>query len=310
MMREFHITIVSPSDVAKERLITKEVCNELNYYLKPHKIKIVPHLWEDYPGVYHLDRQSSFNLYHDLSTSDLFVAILWRRIGTILTKEYKGLATNKARVTGTQYELESAIALNKSLWIYIKKDKKLIDLDSATYDDLEQNKRLKEYIHELKLRFGNAKHSYNDFYEENFKELFRNHLIAEIKRVFGVKIDKEELPSNLETQSETVDPAYYAGLYVSLAIGAIIYWLYTMNFITSPSTRILSFLFVWSLLFVNIPAVKSLPTYKIHSRAGFRQIVSALTRRASFMLFFAVLLTIVLYLVGILLGLIKSDIIF
>ncbi len=305
-MREFNITVVSPRDVKQERQITKEVCRELNYYLKPHKIKIIPHLWEDYPGVYHLDRQSSFNLYHDLASSDLVVAILWKRIGTILTKEYKGLATNKERVTGSQYELESAIALKKSLWIYLKKDKKLIDLDTANYEDIEQNKRLKEYMQELKLRFGNAKHSYNDFYGENFKELFRGHLVKEIKRVYGVKIDIEE-EQLLDTPSKKgkIDPAYYAGLYGFLVIAAVILWLYTMNFVESKNIRVINYLFIWSLIFVNLPAVQSLPTYSVQNSLGFKEVAKALLRRAAALIFFAVLLATVLYLIGVSLGIIK-----
>ena len=305
MIREFNITIVSPSDVAKERLITKEVTQELNRYLKPHKIKLIAHLWEDYPGVYHLDRQKSFNIYHDLSQSDLVVTILWKRVGTILTKEYKGVVTQKESVTGTQYELESAISLQKNLWIYLKKDKKLIDLDSATREDLEQNQRLKEYLQELKLCFGDAKRSYNEFYEESFRTLFRTHLIAEIKRVYGVKIDIEEQLLDSPSKKGKIDPGYYAALYGFLVIGAVILWLYTMNFVESKKIRIINYLFVWSLIFVNLPAVQSLPTYSVQNSLGFKEIVKALLRRATFMLFFAMLLALVFYLVGISLGIIK-----
>ena len=305
MMREFNITIVSPSDVAKERLITKEVCHELNYYLKPHKIKIVPHLWEDYPGVYHLDRQKSFNIYHDLSQSDLVVTILWKRVGTILTKEYKGVVTQKESVTGTQYELESAISLQKNLWIYLKKDRKLIDLDSTTHEDLEQNQRLKEYLQELKLRFGDAKHSYNEFYEENFRTLFRTHLIAEIKRVYGVKIDIEEQLLDTPSKKGKIDPGYYAGLYGFLVIAAVILWLYTMNFVESKNIRVINYLFIWSLIFTNLPAVQSLPTYSVENSLGFKEVAKALLRRAAALLFFATLLATVLYLIGVSLGIIK-----
>ena len=298
MLRKFNITIVSPSDVKKERLLTKEVCQELNAQLRAHNIRIIPHLWEDYPASYQIDRQKCFNIYHDISKSDLVVAILWKRVGTVLSHGYKGEITNKDKVTGTQYELETAIKYNKILWIYLKQDTKLIDIDLANIEILEQNRRLKEYLKELEIGFGNAKYGYHDFYEKEFKLMFKTHLIAEIARVYEIELEYDtDFDKTPNTTNSNLDPGYYAGLYGFLTISAVILFLYNINYIQSPKIKLIIYIFAWSLIFVNIPAIKSLPTYTIQNSLGFKTVYLALLRRAAFMLFFTMLLTTVLYLV-------------
>ncbi len=298
MLRKFNITIVSPSDVKKERLLTKEVCQELNTQLRAHNIRIIPHLWEDYPASYQLDRQECFNIYHDISKSDLVVAILWKRVGTVLSHGYKGEVTNKDKVTGTQYELETAIKYNKILWIYLKQDTKLIDIDLANIETLEQNKKLKEYLKELEIGFGNAKHGYHDFYEKEFKLMFKTHLIAEIARVYEIELEYDtDFDKTQNTKNNKLDPGYYAGLYGFLTISAVILFFYNINYIQSPEIKLIIYIFAWSLIFVNIPAIKSLPTYTIQNSLGFKTVYLVLLRRAAFMLFFTMLLTTVLYLV-------------
>ena len=298
MSKIFNILIISPLDVKYERDIAEKVCKELNPYLKKHNITLKSYRYENFPSSFNHTAQDNFENYFKIEDANLAVAIFWKRIGTLLPNK-KG-AISKTEVTGSQYEIEEAIYHKKPLWIYVKKDKRYDeDVEDEIYEEKEQIEKLNNFLNNLKIGFGNPT-GYHYFYKKDFESMFKKHLIAELNRLYGIKLDINEIQTPKDGE---INPSYYFGLYGFLVMCGAILFFYNINYIQSPKIKLIIYLFVMSLFFVNIPAIKYTPIYTVRSSIGFKAIFFALLRRAGFMIFYTILLAIFLYLVTQSLGL-------
>jgi hypothetical protein len=122
MKKEINVFIISPNDVKEERQISKEVCEEFSG-LVGKKIEVNAILWEYHPMSYHKNAQE--NIDDTLDKCDIFVIILWHRLGSIV-EGFEGAVTKSQKVTGTQYEIEKYFHSKKSISIFILKEKKNI----------------------------------------------------------------------------------------------------------------------------------------------------------------------------------------
>lgn len=148
-MRTIKVFISSPSDVNQERTIAMTVLNRLNRRYKEY-LKIEGVFWKNRP----LSAGSHFqDEIEDPSTADIAVVILWSRLGTNLTKEFKGKITNKQPVTGTQWEFEDAMhsyrKTGKPHVLVYKKEKDIVGIvgDEKEYKKkIDDKNRLDEFM--------------------------------------------------------------------------------------------------------------------------------------------------------------------
>lgn len=183
-----NIFIVSPSDVSLERNIAKDVCKQLDNIVGKD-IEINSVMWEYYPMSYHKDPQA--NIDKILESSDIFVIILWNRLGSII-EGYQGVITQSTSVTGTQYEIEKILATKKeSVFFYFK-----IKQKNFASEELEeawkQRQMLDTFLKDINLTKGSTQHGYQEFLNENdFRERLTKHLKLEIERITGRKLSLE-----------------------------------------------------------------------------------------------------------------------
>jgi len=294
MKKQLHIAIISPSDVLKERDIVEEVCDELNLYIKKYKIEIVHHRYENYPPNYHVDPQTRFEEYHHFDNTDIFIAILWYRIGTVLVDKFKSKMTNISYVTGTQYEIETAISSKKPLWIYHKMDDDSIPM-SKTIEVGKQKEQLSLFLSEIGIGLGNAKHSYHKFNGDEFKISLRYHIKEELEKRYKIKIllPKCNLSSiSPPTGNQSIHPNYLVGLYGFLVITTLILfvWVEKSDLIHKD---VKNFINLYTTVFFAIMAivVQGLPIHYKDKRNTFREVFYALLKRAMFIMLFAILLS-------------------
>lgn len=287
--KEIHITIISPTDVNKERDIIKEVCDEFNLYLRK-KLKIVVHRWEDYPQVFHKDPQAGFNSYHELAKSDLVVAIMWYRLGTFLPKTYQGKVTGTQRVTGTQFEFEEAVHNTKELWIYRKTDDVNLSIDElATVG--EQKQRLDLFLEAMELK-GEAKHGQHFFKHSDFKVKFQNHLQAWLKKEYNIEVVLAEQIKSIFQEAQ-VHPNYFVGLYGFLVTVSLMLFMsvsFPVKDIFSETIQWFAWAYVLAILVMSVIGIKALPVelngFYIDS---FRTSMKKILVRGGFMVLFALL---------------------
>ncbi len=110
--RVFNVMIASPSDVASERSIVREVIYEWNaVHSERENIVLLPVGWESHSSPEMGDRAQAIINRQTLDRCDLLVGIFGTRIGTD-TGEYS---------SGTIEEIEKHIALGKPAMVYFSK---------------------------------------------------------------------------------------------------------------------------------------------------------------------------------------------
>lgn len=197
MKREVKVFIISPDDVKLERSLVRNVCNELS--LMHNDITIKPVLWEYRPMSYTKNPQESIN--EILEESDIFVVILWHRIGTVI-EGFTGAISGSANVTGTQYEIEKILAMGKEhIHFYFKEQ-----VPKFTHNQFEEATKQKELLDKFLIdmelidgctKDGLVKHGRHTF--ANAKELeekIKEHLAIEVERVSGISIIDEKKYKN------------------------------------------------------------------------------------------------------------------
>lgn len=142
-IEKLEIFLASPGDVASERKAAQEVVDELNRTLPDEKgvvLQLVRWEADAYPG-YGKDPQEIINTQiAAMSKYDLFIGILWNRLGT---------ATPRAR-SGTEEEFRRAVQAKEQIgrpeiWFYFRSSP--AKLDSA--DQLEQRKNVLTFRSEI-----------------------------------------------------------------------------------------------------------------------------------------------------------------
>jgi len=140
-MKTIKIFVASPSDVEREREITKAILKRLKRrYKKYYELEWV--FWEDKP-------LSAINSYQyeidDPSSTDIVMIILWSKLGSNLPPEFKGKITEKQPITGVEWEFEEAKYHNnihgKPHILVYKKNNEIL---SVIGDDEEYKRKTKD----------------------------------------------------------------------------------------------------------------------------------------------------------------------
>lgn len=126
----FRVMIASPSDVAAERTIIREVVAEWNVvHSTMRSIVLLPVGWETHSAPEMGDRPQSIINKRILKDCDLLVGVFWTRIGTA-TGEYP---------SGTVEEIEEHIKAGKPAMIYFSMAPVVPDsIDAAQYEELKK----------------------------------------------------------------------------------------------------------------------------------------------------------------------------
>jgi hypothetical protein len=220
MKKEINVFIISPNDVKEERQIAKEVCEKLNQDVDSG-IEVNAVLWEYHPMSYHKNAQE--NIDDTLDKCDIYVVILWHRLGSIV-KGYEGAVTKSKQVTGTQYEIEKILSLKKEhIYFYFKREDKSF-LEDELKEALYQKNLLDTFLENIDLEKGSTKHGYQEFYSnQEFRKKITNHLKIEIEKQTGMKIDSVTKRKKLN----------YFSLVVVLLSSIFLAWIITTNIVTN-----------------------------------------------------------------------------
>ena len=220
MKKEINVFIISPNDVKEERKIAKEVCEEFNN-LVGRRIEINAVLWEYHPMSYHKNAQE--NIDDTLDKCDIFVIILWHRLGSIV-EGFEGAVTQSKKVTGTQYEIEKILSLKKEhIYFYFKREEKHF-LENELEEAVHQKKILDTFLKNINLTKGSTKHGYQEFEEKNeFREKLTMHLKAEIQRLTGKQIT---IPNRYKKKQPITKLRKYTYMLLYLLVASIIFSIY------------------------------------------------------------------------------------
>jgi CheY-like chemotaxis protein len=174
------VFISSPGDVIPERVMTKNVINLLNEEFAG-KVFMIPILWEEEPLVASDTFQAQIE---QPSDADIYVGILWSRIGSELPKSV--LRDDGTRYeSGTVFEFEEALRGFETdgkpdILVYRKTAMPTTPLDDreAVLERMDQVERLGAYI-ESQFRHpdGSYKSAFHNFETlDQFETMLRTHL--------------------------------------------------------------------------------------------------------------------------------------
>lgn len=163
----FRVMIASPSDVAKERNLVRDVLAEWNSVNSDHRsIVLLPRSWETHATPTMGERPQAVINREVLRDSDLLIGVFWTRIGTS-TGEY---------ASGSVEEIEEHMAANKPTMLYFSSVPVRPDsVDPTQYGELarfkdscrsrgiyEEFSTLQEFrdnlYHQLQLKLNNDPH--------------------------------------------------------------------------------------------------------------------------------------------------------
>ena len=160
------VMIASPSDVAQERRLMRDVIQEWNViHAEDRNIVLMPVGWETNSSPDMGDRPQAILNKQLLTTCDLLVAVFWARLGTPT-----GVAAS-----GTVEEINEHLAAGKPVMIYFSSAP--VRLDSV---NAEQYERLRTFKEELRQK--GLIDEYEDLAE--FREKFARHLAQTIIQQF------------------------------------------------------------------------------------------------------------------------------
>lgn len=183
------VFIISPNDVKPERDIAKKVCESFN--AKELSFSVEHIAWEDYPFRYEMNPQENIDPY--LEKADIFIVILWYRLGTVV-EGCRGAITGEKNVTGTQYEIEKILSMGKeNLFFYIK-NKEDIPLKYKELEEaVEQKRKLERFLEKMEIQPGSTKRSYHTFdTPEVFEEKLKKHLSKALSQIIGEEVVLEQ----------------------------------------------------------------------------------------------------------------------
>jgi len=178
--RQLRIFISSPGDVIPERRILKQVIQRLDADYG-NEVQLLPILWEEEPLVASETFQAQIIEPHD---TDIYVAILWSRIGSPLPKTI--LRPDGSQYdSGTAYEFEDAMQSfresgSPQMLMYRKTGAPSVSLDDREHvlDRLDQIDRLDAYVdHWFRGEDGSFIGAFHQFAEpEELESLVSLHL--------------------------------------------------------------------------------------------------------------------------------------
>jgi len=212
------VFIISPNDVKEERDIVRKVCKSFNDRMNlPFTVE--PIAWEDYPFQYEKNPQQNIDPY--LDKADIFIVILWRRLGTEV-EGYNGAVTGEMNVTGTQYEIEKILSMGKKDLFFYMKNKKRFFAEDELEEAFDQKRKLKNFLQKMEIQPGSTKRSYHTFETtEAFEKILRKHLVKTLYRLTGVKVPLAQ---------EKRNGGRFLGYFVGLVILMMMVWMMQQQF--------------------------------------------------------------------------------
>ncbi|HWM93150.1 MAG TPA: DUF4062 domain-containing protein [Thermoanaerobaculia bacterium] len=187
--RVFNVMLASPSDVASERRIARDVIHEWNYVNSDsRRVILMPIGWETHSSPVLGDRPQAIINEQVLKRSDLLVAIFWTRLGT----------STGVAVSGTAEEIEKHVMAGKPAMLYFSSAPVV-----PSSVDLEQFSALQAFRDAIKHR--GLIESFESLAE--FKEKFSRQLahLLNTHNYFG---DRENNPATEQVNGKTPKAGY------------------------------------------------------------------------------------------------------
>ena len=182
-MDRIRIFVASPSDVAEERLLANRVIERLGQEYAD-RAKIQAFLWEHEPLLATSDFQSQIGT---PAQSDIFVLILWTRLGSPLGAQFTR-SDGSAYTSATVYEFEKALAAYRAtgrpkILVYRKLAQVEFAEDSATNHNEDVEHFFDQWFEDPDERSATAAfHTFSepsrfeDLLEVHLRKLVQNHL--------------------------------------------------------------------------------------------------------------------------------------
>lgn len=180
----FNVMIASPSDVASERNIVREVLYEWNTVNSIQRnIVLLPLGWETHTSPEMGERPQEIINKQILDNCDLLVGVFWTRIGTS-TGDY---------ASGTVEEIEKHIESGKPTMLYFSNQP--VHPDSVDTEQINKLKDFKKSCHDRGL--CETYDSYSDFKEKFYRQL---QLKINQHEYFRVAAEDLDIPAILDSR--------------------------------------------------------------------------------------------------------------
>jgi hypothetical protein len=166
-LEKLSIFLASPSDVRQERACVREVIDEVNRTVAAHKGVFLDLVSSEraFPG-YGKDGQAIINeQIGDMKQHDLFVGIMWNRIGTPTPRDISGTAEEFARAVKTLQRWKKP-----EVWFYFRQ----ASANLKTQEELDQKAGVLKF--RSKMRGKGLFSEYTT--PQNFEKKFREHLVT------------------------------------------------------------------------------------------------------------------------------------
>jgi CheY-like chemotaxis protein len=189
--KKLTVFISSPGDVIPERRIAKQVMSQLNEEFAGEAL-LVPILWEEEPLLASETFQAQI---HAPSETDIYLGILWSRIGSPLPATIVR-ADGSRYDSGTAFEFEDALAGFRAtgrpdMLVYRKTGAPLMSLEDRdeVLDRLEQMDRLQAYVDR---HFRGEDGSYvAAFHAFDGIEQFENMLLTHLRKLVEDRLERQ-----------------------------------------------------------------------------------------------------------------------
>lgn len=195
--RQFRVFISSPGDVIPERLICKTIINRLNEEFSG-KAYLVPILWEEEPLLASDTFQAQI---HPPRQTDIYIGILWSRIGSPLPETIKR-EDGSIYDSGTAFEFEDALYGYREngrpeMLLYRKSGAPHLSLadKNEVLERLDQIDRLQNYVDRFLIgedgSYVAAFHMFDD--GSTFEAMLEMHLRKLVERLLTSDENSEQV---------------------------------------------------------------------------------------------------------------------
>lgn len=193
------IFVSSPGDVAEERTIAKRVVTALNQEFGTH-VEILPYFWED--GAVLASETPQAQLIRP-SETDIFLCILWGRLGTPVPADFETRPDGSIYESGTAFEFEdarrgSAETGSPAMLVYRKSSAPVVALDSPWLTtQIAQREALGKKFHEWFFNDdGSMRGGFLEFTEiDEFERLILRDLRDVVSRLVARAEDEAGRPA-------------------------------------------------------------------------------------------------------------------
>ena len=213
-IRQFRIFLASPSDVAEERQIAREVIEQVRGERAFRDCVALQSIAWDQPGVgVAMDAVMTPQKAIELglpkpSECDLVVVIVWSRIGIPLPPDYETKPDGSTYSSGTEWEFQDAVTAARehgqpAVWLYRRMEEPRVSIDDpGLQDKLQQRQSLTSFLNSLNNEDGSIAGGINEYQKSNdFRAAFAQHLRDWLTRI-------TQQPSNLSPAPEA-NPAIF-----------------------------------------------------------------------------------------------------